>query len=159
MIFPHEPSDLLPVHPDTHVRQPHMDSADALGIAPEAVCLQDLRKRRPVPFLPEFSGPLGTDPVVVPERETPANWHSSFTVSTLLRSARAARTARIVLRRCPWLLFWPVVQLHDFFKKAICCWSTGSPASCAWRLIRWCCKPCASCEAHASPGTLAKPLR
>ena len=31
---------------------------------------------------------------------------------------------RIALRRCPWLLFRPVVQLHDFFKKAICCWST-----------------------------------
>ena len=43
-----------------------MDPTDALGIAPEPVRLQDLLERRPVPFLPELSGPLGTHPVVVP---------------------------------------------------------------------------------------------
>lgn len=66
VIFPYELSDLFHVHTDSHVQEPYMDSTDALGIAPEPIRLQNLLERRPVPFLPELSGPLGTHPVVVP---------------------------------------------------------------------------------------------
>lgn len=67
--------------------------------------------------------------------EAPANWHSSFTVRTLLRSARAAR---MVLNRAPALSVATFLARREaFFEKAFCCWSicwsTGSPATCTLR--------------------------
>lgn len=43
-----------------------MDATNALGVAPEPVSLQNLHKCRSALFLPEFSGPLRTCPVVIP---------------------------------------------------------------------------------------------
>lgn len=92
-----------------------MDPTDALGIAPEPVRLQDLLERRPVPFLPELSGPCwstrisrfmrlaassaGAANPVPPVRRTPPLVHSQSPSGDL-----AARRIRLVVL---WILSKP----------------------------------------------------
>ena len=53
-VLTHEPLDFLHIHHDRlrQMQQPHMDTANALGVAPELVCLQNQGKVLLVPLLP-----------------------------------------------------------------------------------------------------------
>ena len=51
-VFPHEPSDLLYIHPNAGMEKPHMNPTDPFVIAAKAVCRKDLPEVRLILFLP-----------------------------------------------------------------------------------------------------------
>ena len=63
----HEPLDFLHIHHDRlrQMQQPHMDTANALGVAPELVCLQNQGKVLLVPLLPRPPYILCIHPTVI----------------------------------------------------------------------------------------------
>ena len=123
----------FPIHADAHVRQPHVDATDALGIAPEPIRLQDLLERRPVLFLPELSGPLGTDPVVVPGARDAGQLaqlpHRQHIPPVRQGGADGLESFSGAVHG---YFSGPSCSFMTFFKKAICCWSTR--ISCFMRL-------------------------
>ena len=67
-VLTHEPLDFLHIHHDRlrQMQQPHMDTANALGVAPELVCLQNQREILLVPLLPRPPYILCIHPAVIP---------------------------------------------------------------------------------------------
>ena len=64
-VFPHQPADLLVVHPDTHPEEPHVDAHDALVIAAERVGFPDQEEVPQVPYLAEIRPVPAFAPAVV----------------------------------------------------------------------------------------------
>ena len=53
--FLHQPPDLLSVHPDAGMQQPHMDAAHAFGVTTKPVSLQNLLEIRRILCLPRVN--------------------------------------------------------------------------------------------------------
>ena len=123
LVFPHQAADLLHVHSDTHVQKPHMNAANALCVAPEPVCLQDLFECRPVLRLPKLSVFFRTHPVVVAGAGDTCQFaqvfHGKNVVPIRQRGANGLKSlSGAVHGYSPGL---PCSRM-TFFKNAICCW-------------------------------------
>ena len=63
--FLHQPPDLLSVHPDAGMQQPHMNAAHAFGVTTKPVSLQNLLEIRRILCLPRGSLLLGDKPRII----------------------------------------------------------------------------------------------